>query len=280
MRMFWWLGLLACSAVANAAPKADLWPRWQAHDATSTATVSYTEWDRLLGSYVVAGSDGVNRVAYSRFSAADKAALAAFVRRLEALPISRYAQPEQYAYWVNLYNAKTLQLVVERYPVSSIRDIKLGGGLAAQFFGGPWARNVLLVEGQKLSLDDIEHRILRPIWRDARTHYAVNCASIGCPNLARQAYTPARMQAMLDEGARAYVNHSRGATVEGGKLVVSSIYRWFINDFGGNDAGILAHLRRYASADTLAMLAPFKSLGDNGDRYDWALNDERAAPAP
>ena len=93
MRMFWCLGLLACSAVANAAPKADLWPRWQAHDATSTATVSYTEWDRLLGSYVVAGSDGVNRVAYSRVSAADKAALAAFVQRLEALPISRYAQP-------------------------------------------------------------------------------------------------------------------------------------------------------------------------------------------
>lgn len=280
MRMFCLLGLLAFSVVANAAPKADLWPRWQQHDAASTDTLSYTEWDRLLGLYVVAGSDGVHRVAYSRFSAADKAALTAFVQRLEAVPISRYAQPEQYAYWVNLYNAKTLQLVVERYPVSSIRDIKLGGSLASQFVGGPWAKKVLRVEGERLSLDDIEHRILRPIWRDPRTHYAINCASIGCPNLARQAYTPVRMQAMLDEAARAYVNHPRGATVENGRLVVSSIYRWFIEDFGGSDAGILAHLRRYASADTLAMLAPFTSLGDNGDRYDWALNDERAAPVP
>ena len=267
--------LMGLSTWAQAAPKSEPWPRWQAHDETSTTRIDHADWDRLLGLMVKPGSDGINRVAYGRVSAADKAALAAYVERLQALPISRYARAEQRAYWINLYNAKTVQLVVEKYPIASIRDIRLGGSLAARFFGGPWAAKTLKVEGVALSLDDIEHRILRPIWRDPRTHYAVNCASLGCPNLASRAYTAANLETMLDEGARAYVNHPRAATVEQGRLVVSSIYLWFIEDFGGNDAGILAHLRRYASASKQAELSPFKVLGDNSDRYDWGLNDAR-----
>ena len=103
----------------------------------------------------------------------------------------------------------------------------------------------------------------------------MNCASLGCPNLAAKAYTPARMETMLNEGAVAYVNHPRGAAVVDGKLVVSSIYQWFIADFGGDDAGILAHLRQYAAPAKRAELARFKSLSGSGDRYDWALNDVR-----
>ncbi|MES2683116.1 MAG: DUF547 domain-containing protein [Pseudomonadota bacterium] len=270
------LFLLMCLASwAQAAPKSEPWPRWQAHDETSTARIDHADWDRLLGMMVKPGSDGISRVAYGRVGAADKAALAAYVERLQSVPISRHARAEQRAYWINLYNAKTVQLVVQKYPVASIRDIRLGGSLAARFFGGPWAAKTLKVEGVELALDDIEHRILRPIWRDPRIHYAVNCASLGCPNLATRAYTAANMETMLDEGARAYINHPRAATVEQGRLVVSSIYLWFIEDFGGNDAGILAHLRRYASATKHAELAPFKSLGDNSDRYDWGLNDAR-----
>ncbi len=269
-----WL-LLVLAGSAHAAAKAELWPRWQAHDEASNAHIDHEAFDHWLSTYVKPSADGINRVAYSRVNTADKAALAAYVERLQALPISRYARAEQRAYWINLYNAKTMQLVLGRYPIASIRDIRLNGTFAARIFGGPWAAHTLEVEGEQLSLDDVEHRILRPIWHDARTHYAVNCASLGCPNLATHAYTPATMEAMLEEGARAYVNHPRGATVEDGKLVVSSIYKWFIDDFGGNDAGILAHLRQYASADKRAQLAPFKSLGDNSDRYDWALNDAR-----
>ena len=267
------LFLVTCGA--HAAPKADLWPRWQAHDDANAESIGHEEWDRLLAQYVKVGADGINRVAYSRVSVADKTALAAYLQRLQAVPISRYSRAEQQSYWINLYNAQTMQLVVDKYPVASIRDIRLGGGLLAQFFGGPWAAKTLKVEGTELALDDVEHRILRPIWRDPRIHYAVNCASIGCPNLATQAYTAVNTDALLDVGAKAYVNHPRGAKVEGGKLVVSSIYVWFAEDFGGNDAGILAHLRQYASPTKQMQLAPFKSLGDNSDRYDWALNDAR-----
>jgi len=275
MRLLCLLWMFCLSSAALAAPKAELWPRWQAHDEASTATIAHEAWDALLATQVRPDASGIHRVGYARFSAADKAALAAYIERLQALPISRYARTEQRAYWINLYNAKTVQLVVQHYPVASIRDIRLGGSLTARFFGGPWAAETLKVEGVALSLDDIEHRILRPIWRDPRTHYAVNCASLGCPNLATKAYTAERMEAMLDEGARAYVNHPRAATLERGKLVVSSIYVWFIDDFGGDEAGILAHLRRYAAPAKLAELAPFKSLGDNSDRYDWTLNDAR-----
>lgn len=265
--------LMAFAGIAQAAPKSEPWPRWQAHDEANPATIDHAVWDRFLAAHVKPHSDGINRVAYGRIGTADKAALDGYLAGLQALPISRYARAEQRAYWINLYNAQTVQVVAGRYPVTSIRDIRLGGSLVARFFGGPWSAKLLKVEGETLSLDDIEHRILRPLWRDPRTHYAVNCASMGCPNLAAQAYTPARMEAMLDEGARAYVNHPRGATVEGGRLVVSSIYVWFAEDFGGNDAGILAHLRQYATPEKKAALARFERLSDNSDRYDWALND-------
>lgn len=267
--------LVLTTSSALAAPKSEPWPRWQAHDEANPAQIDHAAWDHWLTTYVKPSADGINRVAYSRVSPADKAALSAYVERLQALPISRYARAEQRPYWINLYNARTLQLVLGRYPVASVRDIRLGGSLSSRIFGGPWAAETLKVEGVALALNDVEHRILRPIWRDARVHYAVNCASLGCPNLAPHAYTAATMEAMLDEGARAYVNHPRAANAERGKLVVSSIYKWFIEDFGGNEAGILAHLRRYATPEKQAQLAPFKSLGGNSDRYDWALNDAR-----
>jgi hypothetical protein len=95
--------------------------------------------------------------------------------------------------------------------------------------------------------DDIEHRIVRPIWQDNRLHYAVNCASLGCPNLLPIAYTQANLETLLEQGARDYINHPRGVTAEPEKLFVSSIYVWFSSAFGSNQEGLLQHLRRYAN---------------------------------
>ena len=129
-------------------------------------------------------------------------------------------------------------------------------------------------------LNDIEHRILRPIWRDPRIHYAVNCASVGCPNLMTEAFAGDRLDAQLDGAARAYVNTPRGARIEDGKLVVSSIYIWFGEDFGGNDAGVIAHLKRYAEPQLGNRLKSLKAISDH--RYDWSLNDveRNASGAP
>jgi hypothetical protein len=250
------------------APRAEPWARWTAHDETSSATLDHATWQRLLQAYRVLGTDGVARFAYGRVGAADRAALAAYLDDLAAMPISRYARAEQFAFWVNLYNALTVKVVLDHYPVASIRDIDISPGL---FSDGPWDAELLRIEGEPVSLNDIEHRILRPIWRDPRVHYAVNCASIGCPDLAAEAFTAANTDALLEAGARAYVNSPRGARVEAGRLTVSSIYIWFEEDFGGSDWSVIEHLRRYADPTLAAELQGHRTIDD--DAYDWSVND-------
>ena len=216
---------------------------------------------------------GVNRLAYSRVSAADRAALDDYIDRLAAFEISRYGRDEQLAYWINLYNALTIAVVLDHYPVKSILDIAISPGL---FSIGPWGKKLVTVDGEALSLDDIEHRILRPIWRDPRIHYAVNCASIGCPNLATMAFTGANAEDMLTRTARDYVNNPRGAELRNGRLVVSSIYEWYKEDFGDSDVGVIRHLRQYAQPNLAAALDGVTRIA--ADDYDWALNEaERPA---
>ncbi len=249
------------------APKADLWPRWQAHQENSTQTIDHAPWDAFLGRYVADDGDGINRIDYGMVRAADRAALAAYIGHLSGLPISTHSRPRQKAYWINLYNALTVRVILDHYPVDSIRDIDIADGL---FADGPWKKKLLTIEGQKVSLDDIEHRILRPIWRDARLHYALNCAAVGCPNLQTRAFTVANAEALLDAAARAYVNHPRGVKAEADWLVVSSIYVWFQEDFGGSDDGVLEHLKRYAEPELARRLDEFREI--NNHLYDWALN--------
>lgn len=256
------------------APKAELWPRWTAHDPTASARIDHSAWDAFLGAYVRTDKAGVNRVAYGRVTAADIERLDRYLADLQAVDIDRHNRAEQMAYWINLYNALTVRLVLRHYPVDSIRDIDISPGL---FADGPWGKKIATVAGEQLSLDDIEHRILRPIWRDPRIHYAVTCAAVGCPDLRAEAYRGEGLDAMLDEQARDYVNDVRGFEVkEHGGLVVSNIYLWFREDFGGDDEGVLRHLRAYASAERAARIEGYGRIFDGA--YDWSLNDAAAAP--
>ena len=259
------------------APSAKLWPKWQAQDPLSTAKVDHAAWDGFLKLYLRPGADGINRVAYGEVDGAGRRALAGYLDRLQQVAVDKLARAEQLAFWINLYNAATVKVVLDHYPVRSIRDIDISPGL---FADGPWDKRLVRVGGEDLTLNDIEHRILRPIWRDPRIHYAVNCASLGCPNLAGDAFTADSAEVMLDAAARAYINHPRGAQAQDGRLVVSKIYLWYGEDFGGNDAAIIDHLRRYAAPE-LAGALQGKSRID-GYEYDWRLNDaagEVASPA-
>ena len=256
------------SMTALAAPKAEQWERWTAHDAASTATIDHSAWSRFLQDNVVRRKDGINRLAYGRVTVADRTVLAHYLNALSTIPISRYKREEQLAFWINLYNGLTVKVILDHYPVKSIRDIDISPGL---FSSGPWGKKLIKVENEPLSLNDIEHRILRPIWRDARIHYAVNCASLGCPNLALKAYKTETMERSLTEAARAYINHPRGVSIEGGRLRVSKIYEWFVEDFGGNEKGILDHIRYHANSNLATRLEKFTAI--DGYRYDWDLND-------
>ena len=265
------LGLLMLlPAGALAAPDAELWPRWEASDPASSTIVDHTAWDGWLKRHVRTGDDGINRVAYSAVSSADRRVLGEYLATLQSVPVTALNRTEQRALWINLYNAGTVSVILAHYPVASIRDIDISPGF---FADGPWGKALFSVEDEALSLDDIEHRILRPIWRDPRIHYAVNCASIGCPNLIPEAFTGANTKILLERAARDYVNHPRGARVENGKLTVSSIYAWFEDDFGGDDAGVIAHLRHYADDDLAAALGGISRI--SGDRYDWSLNEAK-----
>ncbi len=266
------VGVIFAPPPGYAAPSADLWPRWQAHDAASTQRIHHSDWDQLLSAYLKSGSDGVHRFDYAALKTRDRPRLEAYLSRLSGTPISEFNRNEQFAYWMNLYNALTVKVVVDHFPVKSISDIDISPGV---FANGPWGAKLVTVEGEPLSLDDIEHRILRPIWRDPRIHYAVNCAAIGCPNLNPVAFTADNTEPMLDKAAVAYVNDPRGARFDGNDLVVSSIYAWFEEDFGSSEAGVLRHLKRYARPPLSGPLEGRDGYSDH--TYDWSLNGVSAA---
>jgi len=239
-------------------------------------TVDHSAWDKLLKSYVVSDPTGLNRIRYKAFKAGGHADLKAYINSLETTRPTQLDRPEQFAYWANLYNAKTIDVVLDAYPVSSIRKISISGGLfdlikKSVGAGGPWKAKILKVEGENLSLDDIEHEIMRPLFKDPRVHYAVNCASIGCPNLQPEAFTRAKLEAMLDAGAKAFINSPRGFQINGNSITASSIFSWFKVDFGGTDAGVLSHASKYAAPKLKQRLEAASKISDFA--YDWSLND-------
>ncbi len=239
-----------------------------ATDVASPSEKQHSVWNELLGRYVKDGADGVNRFHYSALQGnpEDLAALNAYIDTLSRSAISELPRDEQFAAWANLYNALTVQLIIDNYPVSSIRQIKPN-----LFSIGPWKKELVEVEGEKLSLDDIEHGIMREKWDDARVHYAVNCASIGCPDIQKTAWEGATLDEDLNAAAIAYVNHPRGVTVRSdGKLQVSRIYKWYDEDFGGSERGIIDHLRKYAAPVLKETLDGKRDIADF--EYDWSLN--------
>jgi hypothetical protein len=263
-----WLLLVLPSPALQAAPRAELWSRWQANDPADGRHIDHSPWSDFLKNYVVAPHpSGIHRVRYKDVTADDRRTLQSYLRTLQGVSISNYSPAEQRPYWINLYNAATVELILSRYPVASIRDINISPGL---FSRGPWGAKLWSVENEKVSLDDIEHRILRPIWNDNRVHYALNCASLGCPNLQPRAFTRDALEAMLEQGARDFINHPRGVAIRNGKLRVSSIYVWFQPDFGGNAEGLMEHWRQYAGPGLAAALSRYS--GGLEHDYDWRLN--------
>lgn len=225
-------------------------------------------WDALLRTYLVESADGINRFDYDglRRHDVDRASLSDYIETLEAMPVSVMEPQDQFAYWANLYNAVTVRLIVDEAPANSIRQIR-----PRPWSIGPWGVDRVEVEGRELSLDDIEHGIMREQFAATLVHYAVNCASIGCPNLKPDAWRGDTLETDLEAAARAYINHPRGVRVTEDGLEVSRIYAWFQEDFGGDEAGVLAHLLIYAEPELAIELQGRTRI--SAYAYDWSLND-------
>jgi len=249
-------------------PKAELWAKWEQHDPESNNHIEHDNWHQFLQTHVKTGPDGVNRIEYARVSQDDKQLLSGYIKAMQGITITQHNRPQQLAYWVNLYNALTIKIVLDHYPVKSIRDIDISPGF---FSDGPWGKKLIKIEGESLSLNDIEHRIIRPVWQDPRIHYVVNCASVGCPDIRKKALTADALEKTLDQASREFVNHPRGVNMKENDLYVSSIYSWFQEDFGKNEGDVIEHIRRYANPALKQQLKDIDSITD--DNYDWSLND-------
>ncbi len=243
---------------------------WRKSNEKNHSMIDHMAWQSILDKYLkLAKMGGVNLFDYANVGEAEKKNLQAYLHDMQSINPLNFNKAEQKAYWINLYNALTVNLILNNYPLKSIT--KLGESI---FSFGPWDDDMAKINGVELSLNDIEHAILRPIFKDPRIHYAVNCASYSCPNLAGQAFTSSNTQQLLESGARDYVNHVRGVSFEGEDLLMSSIYHWYKDDFGGEDKSLLAHFKQYALTELKAKLIKFeRSDGDIEHSYDWALNE-------
>lgn len=266
-------GLILCMILVGntlySAPKSDLWPKWEAHNPAATETINHQSWSKFLTENLISNHEsGVNRLNYATVSKTVKGQLNSYIDYLQSIKITDYNRKEQKAYWINFYNALTVKVILDHYPVKSILDIDISSGW---FSNGPWDAKLVEVEGQKLSLNDMEHRILRPIWKDNRIHYAVNCASIGCPNLSPEVFTAGNSDQLLDKSASDYINHSRGVMlIEEDEIKVSSIFDWYAVDFGDSDKALIDHILKYANQQLTQQLNDFD--GDIDYDYNWNLN--------
>ena len=258
------VGLFFLGSLAIAAPKSELQKFWLAHNDQSAIVVSHQAWQNLLDKYLDAEHpSGVNRFDYAGVGEPDRKALKAYLDSLQTIDPHTLSRDEQFAYWVNLYNALTAQVVLNEYPIESIRSVRF---LTSPF--GPWDKNLVKVNGKRLSLNDIEHGILRPIWRDPRIHFAVNCASIGCPNLVDKAYTAVNADSLLQTAAKSFINHARGVEIRGDTLLLSEIFDWYASDFGSSQSELVAYIAQFFDAG----IAPLERASKLEYQYDWGLN--------
>lgn len=244
------------------------WNHWQGHDETSMKRIDHSRWEGVLLNYIRPGADGIHRFAYGEVTASDQKALDGYLEALSRVIVTRHRKSEQMAFWINLYNALTVDLILAHYPIASITKLQ---GPAADQQLGPWDRKLIVVEDWPLSLNEIEKQILKPVWQDQRIHYALSCGAIGCPNLQPTPYSSNELERQLSDVAMAYVNDERCITLEDGELRVSSLYRWNIKDFGGSDQKIINHLMAYAAPELAMSLQKFDRI--HGDGFDWRLND-------
>ena len=194
----------------------------------------------------------------------EEAKLDQYLKFLEEIDTKKLSRDEQFAFYINAYNAWTIKLILTGYPgIKSIKDL-------GSIFKSPWKKQIARIDGDIITLDHIEHDILRPGFKDPRVHFAINCAAKSCPPLRPEPYRADILDRQLDEMARAFINDSRRNRLEGRTLYVSSIFKWFSEDFHDDVVGFFL---KYAQGDLKKQLEDSKSkIKVKYLDYDWSLN--------
>lgn len=234
------IALLCASVYASPAGKNTLFPDPPSHEI----------WDELVSQHVYPNGT----VNYNGF-ARDREALDRYIDALESTPpADAWSREEKLAYYINLYNAATIRLILDNFPIESIMRI-----------GNPWGQNILNIGGQAYNLNNIEHDILRKMG-EPRIHFAINCASASCPVLQPFAFTADKMESQLDRAAREFINDPSRNAIGRDQAELSKIFKWYKEDFTEPAGSLVAYLNQYLE-EPLPEDAKIGYLA-----YDWALN--------
>jgi Protein of unknown function, DUF547 len=227
-------------------------------NSRSDITVDHSIYAELLNKYVHQGT-----VDYRGFKA-EESKLDQYLKVLENVDSKSLSRNEQFAFYINAYNAWTIKLVLSGYPgIESIKDL-------GSIFQSPWKKKICRIDGDVVTLDHIEHDILRPRFKDHRVHFAINCASISCPPLMSQPFLGSTLDRQLDGAARAFINNPKRNYLKGDTLYVSRIFKWFGKDF---DHDIIGFFLTYADDHLKKELeAKKKTIKVDYLHYDWSLN--------
>ncbi len=232
-------------------------------DTRKSAKLTHQEWDELLHKFV----DNKGMVNYKGFIA-ENARLQQYLEQLSNNPPDKasWSKEEQLAYWINAYNAYTIALIIEHYPLSGIKDI--GSSIQIPFVNSPWDIKFIEIGGKKIDLNNIEHSILRKEFDEPRIHFAIVCASLSCPQLRNEAFTAASLNTQLDEQAYAFINDHFRNEIASESIEVSEIFQWFTGDFTKNGT-LIDFLNKYSKVTIQPDVAVTYK------KYDWMLNEQK-----
>ncbi len=228
-------------------------------EKTAAAAEDHATWAELLNKHVKPGG-----VDYAGFKSEEKK-LDQYLKVLEHTDSKTLSRDEQFAYYINAYNAWTIKLILSAYPgVGSIKDL-------GTFLKSPWEKKFIRIDGDELTLDDIEHHILRPRFKDPRVHFAINCSAASCPPLSSEPYLGSSLDLQLDQATRSFINDPNNYRLEGNAFYVSRIFKWFAEDFNDD---VLGFYLKYAQDDLKKKLTEKKAVIQvKYLQYDWSLND-------
>jgi len=226
--------------------------------AASAAEPDWTDYDEILNKYLIPGEKAgwqMNLVDYEGIAADPD--FYALVNQISQFDVQQLVSTEdKLAFYINAYNILTIKLILDNWPLDSIRDI-------GSFFRGPWDIVVLENFDGQLTLDDIEHNIIRQL-NEPRIHFAVNCASLSCPDLRHEAYRADRLDEQLEDQTELFLTHEKGLLLESSRLRLSKIFDWYAEDFEA--FGDLENFVKLYRPEL-----QFDNIGTN-IHYNWNLN--------
>ena len=218
--------------------------------SVAAQSLDHSRWNDMLKSYV--NIDG--KVNYKRIKA-DEKKLEIYLNTLsENTPQDSWTKAEKLAYWINAYNAFTIKLIIDNYPIKSIKDIKQ-----------PWDKKFIDIDGKLISLNQIEHDILRKM-NEPRIHFAIVCASVSCPKLQNTAFDPSKIEEQLTNATKEFLADSSKNNISQESIKISKIFDWFSKDFT-QDGSLINFLNQYSEVT----ISP--SAKKQFKNYNWALNE-------